>query len=961
MKKAFWLKTVRIGISQTFLIAVFANLTYANNLTAQGLLNQKISLTVENREISIVLQKFEALTKARFIFSPQVIKADQKVSFSFSNERFGSALDKVLLPLQIKYEVADAYILLSDVKAGAPKRIMTDRDATTPPAAETVLAGTVKNAAGNGLSGISIAIKNTARGVVTDDKGEFKLLLLPGTYQLIFSGVGYKKIEKDVVVGEQNITLNIAMQDDNLLLDQVVVTAPGVPRSKLESSVPVTTITSKAIELRPPLNSADLLKAIPGLSVESSGGDGPGSIRVRGLPAGGFVYMGVMEDGTAVMPTGFTTTPSADQFYKVDLTIKNVEAVRGGAAAMLSPSTPGALMNVISNTGGEKFKGKAKYTRGITQNANRIDVNAGGPLAPKWKYNVGGFYRSDEGARPANYTANEGGQLKANLTYEFKPKSYLRFYAKYLNDKAAWLVPSYYSYDGTGRGLALPYFDPLKETLATSDYKMSLTHPNGQTYNFDLSDGVHTKVSSAALEFKYVTGSNWTIKNNMKFQKADQHFANTLVTSPSNFSSTVNYYYLDGTQLGNPTGVYTGQNFTGTTIENTQVTDNLEFSKKVGKHSFSLGANLHTYKIDFLSISSVYATELKNNPRIIKVGTTAGNGFSNVNISAFQRGSETITSAWVNDGLALGNLTMDFGVRADNFNVKGDRLINSAPYNTYTPFNETKLYWTETVGVNYKLNDHNAIFGRATKTYSALNITDYSNFTFNPAAVKDRDVMMAEVGYKINTPKLSVFSSLIYAKLKNVTALMLIPDKNGGFINMSTFASSRNLSAEIEAIYTVSKKLDFRWVTTFQNSKYIDFSVLAPSTARTDLAGKEFSWTGNSPERIPDVISALSGNYTTKYWSLFASYRYIGKRWSSQANLYRMQGYNEVSTGLDINPTKSLAFRVWADNLLNSRGLTEGNIRGDQFLANGDFKIGSPQIGRIILPRSFWASVAFSF
>ncbi|GAB4019983.1 hypothetical protein GCM10028808_59600 [Spirosoma migulaei] len=74
-----------------------------------------------------------------------------------------------------------------------------------------------------------------------------------------------------------------------------------------------------------------------------------------------------------------------------------------------------------------------------------------------------------------------------------------------------------------------------------------------------------------------------------------------------------------------------------------------------------------------------------------------------------------------------------------------------------------------------------------------------------------------------------------------------------------------------------------------------------------------------------------------------------------------IRGYDELSIGVDYRLSKSIGLRIWGDNLLNSRGVTEGNVRGDQFLQNGNFERGSRQIGCIILPGSFWASVTYSF
>lgn len=893
----------------------------------------------------------------KFSFVAEQISTHEKVSVSAESQTLASVLDEVLSPLKISYEVSGRYIVLKKNEISLITPLALHR-----PAIEgSVVRGKVTDVKGELLIGTTVFLNQT-RNQIVDQDGMFTFNnVVNGKYTIQFTSVGFKSLKKEIEVNGGDLRVDIILMEDNLQLDQVVVTSGGSPRKKIESSVAVTSISAKQLTQRPPLNSTDMLKAIPGLSVESSGGDGPGSVRVRGLPGGGYVFMGVMEDGLPVIPTGFTTSPSADQYYKVDLTVKNVEAIRGGSAAVILANTPGALINVLSNIGGDKLGGKLKYTRGLSQNANRLDLNLGGPLSPKVKFNVGGFYRADDGIRPPSYRANEGGQIKMNLTYQFKPNSYIRFYGKYLNDKTTWLVPAYYSYDGSGQGKALPYFDPLTQILATRDTKVDLTSPDGQKRSYDFSDGVHLKSISGAIELKHTTNSEWTIKNNLRYQDTRGGFVGATVTAATAYKSSVKYYYPDGQQLINPTGYYTGQNLTATTTSDKQFVDVLDISKQVGLHSLTFGGTFHSYDVNTYSLGATFYTEIKDRPRTLRIGENTGNGYSGVNIANYRDGLTTISSVTASDEISFGKLTTDLGLRLDRFRVKGNRLQNVAHFTNLTPYDERNTYLTGSLGLNYKVNDAHALFARATKTYSALNVNDYSNFNFNPENVKDRGVLMAEGGYKVNTASFGLFSSLIYAKLTNIASTMAIPNTTGGFINIGTFASSRNLSAEIEATYSPSKILNFRLTTTFQNSKYTKYEVTAPDNAREDLAGKPYIWSGNYAERVPNYIVELSANYTYKIFDAFLSFRQIGKRYTSPSNVYRLNGYNEISAGLDCKITKAIGLRVWADNLANSRGLTEGNIRGDQFLANGAFEKGSLQIGRVILPRSFWTALTISF
>lgn len=950
------LTIMKITFPPLFVLLLSFGLTMAAETKGQEMLEKRLSIEAANLELKQLLLKIEKHADVKFSFIANQIPAGEKITFSAENETLGSILNELLFPLHVSYEVTGKYIVLKrELNTIDLRRVKMNLQQYT-------VSGKVTDNRGEMLVGATVTLSYQKKSLMVGNDGIFSFPNVPnGNYTLTLTSVGYKEIKRDISVNGSDVSINVSMQEDNLQLDQLIVTSSGSAKKKIESSVAITTVSAKQLEERPPLNSTDMLKAIPGMSVESSGGDGPGSVRVRGLPGGGYVFMGVMEDGLPVLPTGYTTNPSPDQLYKVDLTIKNVEAVRGGHAAVILAGTPGALINLLSATGGDRLSGKLKYTRGLSQNANRFDGVIGGPISSKWKYSIGGFYRADDGIRPPTFRANEGGQIKGNLTYNMKNGSYLRFYGKYLNDKTTWLVPSYYSYDGSGQGKALPNFDLLKDILVTRDTKVTLTSPDGRTFNYDFADGVHYKSTAGQVELKINTRNEWTIRNNMRYSVSEGKFTGSTVTAATAYKPAVNYYYLDGQQLVNPTGYYTGQSFTGSESDDRQFVDNLDFHKQFGKHGVSFGLGFHLYDVNAFGLGATFNTEIKDNPRTLRIGNNTGNGYSGVNINNYRDGMTTILSAMLSDEVNFGNLTIDLGVRLDNFRVKGDRLINSTPFTNMTPYDETRLHSTGSLGLNYKINASHALFARATKTYSALNVGNYSAFNYNPDDAKRRDIIMAEVGYKINTQKVGLFGSLVYASLNNIAASMGVPNQTGGIINIGTFASSRNLSAELEAIYAATNNLNFRLTTTVQSSKFTDYEVTAPANARADLAGKPFIWTGNSAERIPNYMAELQATYKYSIFDLFVGYRQIGKRWTTPSNVYRLKGYNEVSAGLDIRVLKNLGLRIWGDNLTNSRGLTEGNIRGDQFLAIGNFEKGSLQIGRIILPRSFWSSLTFSF
>lgn len=219
-------------------------------------------------------------------------------------------------------------------------------------------------------------------------------------------------------------------------LDAIVVTATAGGKSKLRSSVSTSDVTPDAVERAAPRSTAEIFRNIPGVRSESTGGEGNANIAVRGLPvaAGGAKFLQLQEDGMPVMEFGDIAFGNADIFLRYDGSVDRIQAVRGGSASTFASNSPGGVINFISNTG-EAQGGSVGLTTGLDYASNRVDFHYGQPFGNGWRFHVGGFWRAGDGVRDAGYTAEKGGQVKANLTREFD-SGYIRFHLKRLDDRA---------------------------------------------------------------------------------------------------------------------------------------------------------------------------------------------------------------------------------------------------------------------------------------------------------------------------------------------------------------------------------------------------------------------------------------------------------------------------------------------------------------------------------------------
>jgi iron complex outermembrane receptor protein len=976
-------KLMRISLVVLTLNLTLFSITYAHNANAQAILDKKITLQLKNVSYQEIISALQKNHEVHFVYQASLFENLNRISVVSKDEKLKVLLDRIFVPKDIKYEISNEdYIILSKAETTATFNVGNIKSYYSGKMVADTLAEVsgVVSSHGNPVSGASVLMEGTSRGTTTDEHGVFVLRNVAiGKHNLLVSHVSYSNYKQSINVLADGLTVKVDLPGDPLQLQQVIMTSTGSPKKKIESSVAITTVSAEVMEDRAPLNSADAIKAIPGVMVSSSGGDGPGNVRVRGLPsAGGYQFFGIMEDGLPVLPTGFNSTPSPDQNFKADLTIKTIEAIRGGNAPLVMVNTAGALMNNISYTGAAKTYGKFKFTTGLSQEMFRLDGNMGGRISKKVQYNVGGFYRTDKGIRPPTYTANKGGQFKANLTWNFNDNGYIRVYTKYINDKVQWQLAGIYPFNPEHRAEAIGGYDLYKGTLVPSETKFAIKLPSGSTFNIDLEDGYRTQLAYGGLLFNYNV-NGWNIKNNFRYQYNDISANFPLTAGVATFASDRDYYYTNGQKLTSPSGYYVNQQLSGTRRLEAQIIDYLDFTKRVGRHSLTLGGGIYVYNVlDNESVTAVISAELKNQPKVLLVGSptaTVATPGANGNPGGHTKfdGITKMSSVYAMDELAVSDkLRLEAGFRIDNFDLHGNKgLYSGSPVASggtgfkisgMTPWSNNETYWSASVAANYKVNNSLAFYIRGTRSYNAFNIADFTAVDFNPANLKKREVLMGELGTKYFQRKFAVFSSLSYTTGSNLFQGLQIPAAAGGFIGQSTFASSRSISWETEVTYQLFKGLNLRLTSTVQDPIFTEHVFVVANDARADLAGQTLDWKGKRPQSTPLFNTQLGGTYDYKAFNLFFNAMHQSSFWSTSANTYKIPAFTDIVAGVAAKLfNRKVEVRSWVNNLLDTRALTEGNVRGEQFINEKDLVVGQTMLGRATLPRSFWLSLTYAF
>ena len=175
--------------------------------------NNKIIVDVKDIALSEVLKSISAQSDYRFVYNNRVIDVNQKISVSISDRDINMVLNKVLYGTGITYMIMDGQIALTpqqkaQEQSGKPK--------------ERVIRGRVTDSSGEILPGADVFVDGTTNGAVTDMDGNFTIIVPddPSTV-LVFNFIGMRQEKEEV--GDDEV-MNIVLTTDTQYLKEVVVT-----------------------------------------------------------------------------------------------------------------------------------------------------------------------------------------------------------------------------------------------------------------------------------------------------------------------------------------------------------------------------------------------------------------------------------------------------------------------------------------------------------------------------------------------------------------------------------------------------------------------------------------------------------------------------------------------------------------------------------------------------------------
>lgn len=740
-----------------------------------------------------------------------------------------------------------------------------------------------------------------------------------------------------------------ATPEDSLKLDVVVVTGTSGGKSKMNTSVSISTLGAETIKNSGATSAAEVIRSVPGVRSESSGGESNANMTVRGLPlsAGGSRYLQLQEDGLPILQIGDLNFVTPDNYMRVDNVLSHVEAIRGGTSSTLATNAPGGIVNFISKNGSDKG-GMAALSIG-TNNQQRYEVGYGGALGPKTRFYVGGHYRTGEGARNGGVPIEDGGQIRANVTQELD-NGYVRVYLKHLKDQAPTYLPLPIT-SVNGEPTAAPGFD-LRTSSFHSPYwvpDVTLTASNGKV-STNINDGYSVSSDALGFEAEFALGAGLKLQEKFRTARNGGRFLGIFACCSATPAAAAGTTYATGPKAGQ---AYSGATYTpvvfNTSIDNLSLTANdLRVSKtfgapETGALTATGGLYTSTQRVALTWSFNQYLLEATGNkPALLNApGFVNGSpGFGGCCMRT-EDATYTMLSPYAVIAWEKGPLNLDASVRNDRqkargsfnntaFNQDGSRGLAYDLSRSQAIDYEVK-HTSYSLGSNFRLSRDLAVFARYSDGASfsgnriSAGVDDAAGQPVNNVDGSKRIPVnitkQLEGGVKWRSGGFSAFATLFNAKTDESNIDITIQPA----VLVATSYDAKGL--ELEAAYNLGS-LRLSGGATYTNAKI---------TKSTDA-----TLVGTVPKRQAKLIYQFSPSFDIGDLSLGASF--IGTTKARESGV-DIGGFVAVNAFANYQLSQHATLSLAVNNLTNVIGITEsggGNARA----ING---------------RTFKATVAYEF
>lgn len=233
----------------------------------------QLTLSTPRTTLGTVIKQIQSQSKYQFFYNDKLSTVTVE-PLKVKDASLEQVLNTLLKNKDISYKIEENIIYLSEKENSDSLQQQSGKERT--------ITGQVVDAKGEPLIGVSILVKGTTDGAITDLDGNYKIVTKSNNPVIVYSYIGYKTLEIPL---KGQTAINITMMDDTQVIDEVVVTALGIKRSEKALSYNVTQVDAESALAVKDANFINSLNGkVAGLNINSSssGIGGASKVVMRG-------------------------------------------------------------------------------------------------------------------------------------------------------------------------------------------------------------------------------------------------------------------------------------------------------------------------------------------------------------------------------------------------------------------------------------------------------------------------------------------------------------------------------------------------------------------------------------------------------------------------------------------------------------------------------------------------------
>ena len=276
----------------------------------------KLSLNVTNTSIKQVLTEIEESSEFFFVYNNNLVNVEKKVSLDVDEWKISKILENLFTGEDVAFSLMDKQIIISPKSMTTPNKVV-----------QSTVEGVVVDEFDGPLPGVSVMVKGTSIGAVTDFDGKYSIVASSGDI-LVFSYLGMKT--QEVSVGNQS-TVNVSMEPDALGLEEFVVVGYGVSKKSDLTGAVASIDVEKMAEIPNVSVIQSLQGTVAGLNVGAvdAAGENP-TISVRGQTS---LSSGSAANAPLIVVDGIIYRGSLVDLNKSD--IESVDVLKDASSAAI--------------------------------------------------------------------------------------------------------------------------------------------------------------------------------------------------------------------------------------------------------------------------------------------------------------------------------------------------------------------------------------------------------------------------------------------------------------------------------------------------------------------------------------------------------------------------------------------------------------------------------------------------